>query len=193
MTLTMTVIISLLTGFISALCASVTFVLLMYRQRPKLELSRKIAKTSFEGKTLYALKVVNAGRRDAISINAELFLLQPHPVEGGTGYNIIEIALVRRKLFHIRPLSKVGDKFGAVFEFITSEDLEAEWSKFQNSYLLFRVTAQDSLSLFSRVFTSEYDSPEKTIVVGRFAKGASMNVAPHKTEGTKEDAWWGGL
>lgn len=171
------IITSLVTGFISALCASAVFVLLMYRQRPKLQLSSKIAKTTFEDTTVYAFKVINTGRRDAISVIAELFLIQPTVVEGGIGYNIIEIVLVRNKLFHIRPLKKVGDKFGAVFEFITAEDLEAEWGKFQNSYLLFRVTAQDSLSLFSHVFTSEFDSPEKAIVAGRFAKGAKMSIS----------------
>src|SRR5689334_16043371 len=104
MSVTMNVIIGLATGFFSALVASAAFVFMMQNLKPRLELSKKVAKTSFEGKTVYAIKVVNAGRRDAISVNAELFLLQPHPVEGGIGYNIIEIALVRKKLFHIRPL-----------------------------------------------------------------------------------------
>jgi len=173
----MSIISSLITGFVSAICASTVFVLMMYGLRPKLKLSSKIAKTTFNGKTVYAFKVVNIGTRDACSIDAELFIIQPHPVEGGTGYNIIELPLVRRKLFHMRPLSKIGEKFGGKFEFITIEDLEAEWSKFQNSYLLFRVYAQDSISLFSRVFTSEFESQEDTIVAGRFAKGASMKIA----------------
>lgn len=172
------IITSLLTGFVSALCASAVFVLLMYGQRPKLQLSTKIAKTTFEGKTFYALKIINVGRRDAISVVAELFLIQPTVVDGGIGYNIIEISFVRNKLFHIQPLSKVGDKFGAVFEFITTLDLEAEWEKYKDSYLLFRVTAQDSLSLFTHVFTSEFDSPEKSIVAGRFAKGGKMYISP---------------
>ncbi|KAF0221570.1 MAG: hypothetical protein FD174_339 [Geobacteraceae bacterium] len=167
---------SLITGFLSAICASAFFVFVMYSQRPKLVLSRKIAKTTFEGNTFYAIKVINTGRRDAISVSAELCLIQPHVVEGGIGYNVIEIALLRKTLFHISPLRKVGDKFGAVFEFITNVDLEAEWNKYQNSYLLFRVYAQDSFSLFSRVFTSEFDSPEETIVAGRFAKGARMHI-----------------
>ncbi len=178
--MTMTVIISLLTGFISALVASAVFVYVMYSQRPKLALSRHLARTTFEGKTFYAIKVVNIGRRDAFSVNAELLLIQPHTVEGGTGYNVIEISLVRNQLFHIRPISRVGDKFGAVFEFIVVDDLEAVWDKFRNSYLLFRVTAQDPLSLFSHVFSSEYLSPEQAIVPGRFAKGASMKIAPQE-------------
>ena len=176
----MTILASLVTGLVSSICASIVFVFLMYTLRPKLKLSSKIAKTSFEGKTVYAFKVANMGTRDAYSINAELFIIQPHPVEGGIGYNIIELPLVRRKLFHIRPLAKIGDKFGGVFEFITIEDLDAEWRKFENSYLLFRVYAQDSISMFSRVFTAEFDAPEAAIVAGRFAKGASMKIAhPH--------------
>jgi len=174
------IITGLLTGFVSALCASAVFVLLMYRQRPKLQLSTKIAKTTIDGQTFYALKVINTGRRDAISIVAELVLIQQTVVEGGIGYNVIELDLVRNKLFHLRPLSKVGDKFGAVFEFLTTEDLETEWENFHDSYLVFRVTAQDSLSLFTHVFTAEFESPEKAIVVGRFAKGAKMTISKPK-------------
>ena len=169
---------SLWTGFVSAIWASAVFVYLMYRQRPQLELSTKVAKTTIGGKTVYAFKVINSGRRDAISIIAELVLIQPHVVEGGIGYNIMEIDLVRNKLFHMRPLKKVGDKFGAVFEFITTEDLESEWNDFKNSYLLFRVTAQDAISQFTHVFTSEYKSPDKSIVYGRFGKGAKMSISP---------------
>ena len=171
------IIIGLTSGFFSSLCASAVFVLLMYRQRPKLKLSTKIAKTTIEDKTFYAFKVINTGRRDAISIVAELLLIQPTVVEGGVGYNIIEIPLVRNKLFHIQPLKRVGNKFGAIFEFITTEDLEAEWNRFQDSYLLFRVIAQDSLTLFTHVFSSEFESPGKAIRVGRFARGAKLNIA----------------
>ena len=174
------IITGLLTGFVSAICASAVFVLLMYRQRPKLQLSTEIAKTTIDGQTFYALKVINIGRRDAISIVAELILIQQTVVEGGIGYNVIELDLVRNKVFHLRPLSKVGDKFGAVFEFITTEDLGTEWKNFHDSYLVFRVTAQDSLSLSTHVFTSEFESPEKAIVVGRFAKGAKMTISNPK-------------
>jgi len=164
------------TYIISPVGASAVFVYLMYRQRPKLELSPQIAKTTIGDNTVYAFKVINTGRRDANSVMAELFLIQPHVVEGGTGYNIMELDLVRNNLFQMRPLKRVGDKFGAVFEFITTEDLEGEWKGFKDSYLLFRVSAQDSISQFTKVFTVEFESPEEAIVVGRFAKGARMEI-----------------
>jgi len=102
----------------------------------------------------------------------------------------MDIPLVRKQLFHLRPVAKVGTKFGGVFEFITLADLEAEWLEFTNSYLLFRVLAQDSLSLFSQVFSSEFSDPEKAIVVGRFAKGASMKISSHGISSKKEDTFW---
>jgi hypothetical protein len=172
---------SLWTGFVSAIWASTVFVYFMYRQRPQLELSTQIAKTTIGDNTVYAFKVINAGRRDANSVMAELVLIQPHVVEGGVGYNIMEIDLVRNNLFHMRPLKKVGDRFGAVFEFITTEDLEAEWNGFKDSYLLFRVSAQDSISQFTKVFTAEFESPEGAIVIGRFAKGARMEIVKSRT------------
>jgi hypothetical protein len=186
-TLATNIIIGLVTGFFSAICASAVFVYIMYSQRPKLELSRQIAKTNFKGQTIYAFKVINAGRRDAVTVSAELFLIQPHTVEGGVGYNVIEIPLVRQKLFHLRPVAKVGTKFGGVFEFITLADLEAEWLALTDSYLLFRVLAQDSLSFFSQVFSSEFGDPEKAIAAGRFAKGASMKISSHGVSSKKEE------
>jgi len=175
-------------SIINGLITSGVFVFIMYSQRPKLVLSDKVAKTIIEDKTYYSFKVINTGKRDAISVSAELLLIQPHAVEGGIGYNIIEIPLVRNQLFHLRPLSKVGTKFGGVFEFLTNSDLEEDWRKYKGSYLLFRVFAADSLSLFSRVYSSEFQTMEETIVVGRFAKGASMKIFPQTAAGQKEEA-----
>jgi hypothetical protein len=171
-----TILTAFLTYIISPLGVSAVFVYLMYRQRPQLLLSTQIAKTTVGDNTVYAFKVINTGRRDANSVMAELFLIQPHVVEGGTGYNIMELDLVRNNLFQMRPLKKVGDRFGAVFEFITTEDLEGEWRGFKDSYLLFRVSAKDSISQFTKVFTTEFESPEEAIVVGRFAKGERMEI-----------------
>jgi len=176
------------TGFVSGLFTSAVFVYIMYGQRPKLILSDKVAKTTLGDSTYFSFKVINAGKRDAVTVSAELLLIQPHPVEGGIGYNVIEIPLLRNQLFHLRPVAKVGTRFGGVFEFITDADLEEEWRKFKGSYLLFRVFAQDSLSLFSRVYNSEYARMEETIVVGRFAKGASMEIFPEAAPGQKGDA-----
>jgi len=168
--------IDILTGIL----ASFFFIFAMYRLRPKLELSKKIAKTIYHDKTVYALKVVNKGRRDAISIEADLIIIEPAAIEGGIGYNVLDVALVRDKLFLLHPIAKTRSGFGAVFEFITMEALE-EWDdQYENSCLVFRVKATDALSGFSKVFVAEYDSPKKTIVEGRFAKGESMNIGPHQ-------------
>ncbi|MFA5182511.1 MAG: hypothetical protein WC405_14410 [Syntrophales bacterium] len=172
----MSIIESLSTGAIGSLIASALFLFIMYRHRPKLEISPNIAKTTYDGKTVYAIKVINSGSRDAFAIRAEFLMIEPWVVSGGIGSNILQFSLVRDQWFILNPTSKVGDTFGSNFEFITNEDLEGDWVNHENSYLLFRVHAQDVLSGFARVFVHQYYS-RKAIIEGRFAKGASMEIS----------------
>jgi hypothetical protein len=181
----MSLIRQLLFSLLTSAISSVLFIFTMNRLRPKLELSNKIAKTIYRDKTIYAFKVVNKGRRDAIMIKADLLIIEPITIEGGVGYNVIEVGLVRNELFLLKPIRKTRHRFGAVFEFITTEELEEWEQQYENSYMLFRVTAHDALSGFSKVFTAEYYSPSESIVEGRFAKGGSMNIGPHQALGAE--------
>lgn len=171
----MSLIQSLVIGAIGSLIASFLFLLILYRLQPKLEISPKIAKTTYDGETVYAIKVMNSGNRDAVDIRAELLMIEPQVVGGGIGRNILQVSLVRDQWFLLRPMSKVGDRSGAVFEFITTENLDEEWAKHENSYLLFQVHARDVLSGFARLFSYEYYS-RKVIMNGRFSIGASMEI-----------------
>ena len=167
---------NLLIGALGSLIASGLFLLLMYRLRPKLDLSPKIARTTYDGETVYALKVVNSGRRDAIEIQGELLMIEPQVVGGGVGRNILQVPLVRERWFQLNPAAEVGEKFGASFEFVVTTNLEEEWMKHKNSYLLFRVHARDAMSGFSRVFSTAYYS-QSDIIAGRFGAGATMAVS----------------
>jgi hypothetical protein len=167
---------SLIIGALGSLIASLVIVFFMYHQRPKMVISDKIAKTSYGEDTIYSIKVVNIGSRDAVSIKTELLIMEPQVVEGGVTYNILEIPLIRNEIFQIRPLSTSGDRPTGVFEFITNVDIEAEWENRSNSYLLFRLIAQDSLSGFSQVFRAEYYS-KNAIISGRFGTGRNMNIS----------------
>jgi len=167
---------SLLIGILGSVIGSIMTVYFLYRLQPELQLSDKIARTTYGGKTVYAFKVVNIGNRPAFSIMAEAYIIEPQVIYGGIGYNFLRIQLQQSDVFVLWPLSKVRERPGDVFEFITEEDLDTEWGEFhQNSYILFQVKAQDGFSGFYKIFKSEFYS-KKDIRTGRFAKGRSMEV-----------------
>ena len=169
---------NLIIGAIGSLVASTLFLLLMYLLRPKFGLSSKIAKVEHSTGRVYALKVINLGRRDAVSIKAEFLMLDPYPVEGGYVNSILEVKLVKNEVFLLSPIKGRVKGFGQVYEFITTEDLESEWDKYPKAQLMFRVRAQDSLSGFLKVFRADHYTRDD-IVAGRFARGASMNIGPN--------------
>ena len=166
---------NLLVGALGSLIASAVFFGGLYRLRPRLMLSPKIAKTTYEGKIVYAFKIINSGRRDVVGIRAELLLIEPQVVKGGVGKNILQFSLDRDHWFYLPPVTKVGADLITSFEFITTENLEEEWSKRKSSYLQLRIYAQDALSGFSRVFSQTYHSQDD-ICLGRFAK-ESMDIS----------------
>jgi hypothetical protein len=166
---------NLVIGAIGSLIASAFFIIILYQFRPNLELSPQIAKTNYDGKIVYAIKVLNSGNRDAISIRAELLMIEPQVVSGGIGKNILQFSLERDNWFLLHPSSKTSENFSVTFEFITCDDLIAEWETYENSYLIFQVYAQDVFSGFARVFSREYYS-QNDVINGRFSKGTSMKI-----------------
>ena len=169
---------NLIIGAIGSLIASVIFLALLYRLRPKLGLCSKIAKVEHSTGKVYALKVVNLGRRDATSIKAELLLLDPELVEGGYVNSIFEVPLVKEEVFVLSPIKDVKKDFGKTYEFITTLDLELEWKKYPKAKLIFRVRAQDSFSGFAKVFSKDFCT-RNDIIAGRFGEGDSMNINPN--------------
>lgn len=163
-------------GVVGSLIASILIIWFMYSQRPHLIISNKIAKTSYQGKTVYAIKVINRGKRDVVSIRADLVMYEPKIVQGGESYNILEIPLERNDIFQLPPLGHKKSRPTGIFEFITYKDIEAVWSNHDNSYISFRIIGQDSLSGFSKVFSSEFWS-QKVIEAGRFGAGDDMKIS----------------
>ena len=169
---------NLVIGAIGSLIASILFLLSLYQLRPKIAISPEIAKTSYDGKTVYAIKIINSGNRDVVDIRAELLMLEPRVMDGGIGKNILQFSLAREQWFLLHPISKSkdGNEFNNTFEFITADNIHDDWAKHENSYLLFQVHAQDVLSWFSEVFSHEYYSWED-IIEGRFSVGSSMKIS----------------
>ena len=166
---------NLIIGAIGSLIASALFLLLLLRFRPNLEISPSISKPTYDGQTIYSIKVVNRGSRDVVRLSAELLMVEPQVVKGGIGKKILQFALSKNEWFALTPTTEHDGE--AAFEFITNEKIEFEWEQRPNSYLIFRVYAQDSLSGFTKVFSNKYFSKTDDIIVGRFGFGASMEIS----------------
>ena len=168
-------IVNLIIGAIGSLIASALFLLLLFRFRPNLEISPSISKSTYDDQTVYSIKVVNKGSRDVVRLSTELLMVEPQVVKGGIGKNILQFALAKNEWFALTPTAERDGE--AAFEFITNEKIESEWGQRPNSYLIFRVYAQDSFSGFTKVFSKKYFSRTDDIVVGRFGVGASMEIS----------------
>ena len=166
-------IIAIFVGIFSSLIASVFFYLLLYRTRPKIEISDKIAKTP-SGKS-YVIKVINKSKRDAIDIKAELLLMKSVNVSNGIIWRRKKIPLNREYLFVLNKFSNNDQETNYAFRFTTNEDIEKLWND-ENQYLFFQVYAKDELSGFGKVFSKKYYRKNSAIKKGRFKLGDTFEI-----------------
>lgn len=172
-------VLPILIGVLSSLVASIMFLLFNSRIRPKVEISRVIAKRPVSGASkppVYAVKVVNKGRRPVIAVRAELHLVTPTQIPAGYVLITQEIKLKRSDLLEIPGFNRKDTEARHAFRFLTYEDLDALWSNDAQTYIRFRMYATDSLSGFGRVFTQDYHTKRRTLKPGDFHFGDSFEV-----------------
>ena len=166
---------SILLGIIGSLIASILFLSFISYFRPKLLISENISKGEYDGNIIYSIKVVNCGNREAINIKAELQLIGTRVVSGGRGRKIYDVELLKSDSLILNPY-KNDKSHNYSFEFSTKVNIEEEWGKREETSLIFRLIAQDSLTSFYKVFEQEYYLFNKSIIPGRFDIGKSMQI-----------------
>lgn len=170
-------LLSIVIGILSSLIASIVFLFFISRLRPKIIISKTIAKgQSSEGKTIYRIKIINKTRRSIINIKAQLHLMTPSVVPGGIILKSKEILLKRSDPMEISRFDHKDIEGRYAFHFVTYEDLEALWLDDVHSYLRFRIFAMDSLSGFGKVFTQDYHTKRNSLICGDFEFGYSLKI-----------------
>lgn len=172
----MEIIVAILIGVLSSVCASFIFIYTLSQIKPKIEISEKIAcGVDSNGNKYYAIKVVNRKKRDCINVKVEFALIRSRIVIGGRIYRAEKIPLIKDQLMLIPQYKANIEDTLYAFRFRTLEDLETKWTN-ENSHYRFRIIATDSLSGFSKVFERKYYTKNSTFVKGDFAKGVSMKI-----------------
>jgi hypothetical protein len=168
------IIVPILIGLLS----SFLFLLLASRVRPHLDISPHIAKMPPEGcvrpQIGYAVKVVNSSRRSATEIRARLALVQKLEVGGGLINQTDDFLLVKNEVFEL-PGWNAKRTEDSAFRFITYDDIEPNWKG--SNYIEFSISAKDSLSGFSRVYSRQYYLKRDVMKDGTFEIGESMRIA----------------
>ena len=159
------------------LLSSFLFLLLASRVRPHLEISPHIARMPPEGcirpQIGYAVKVVNKSRRSATEIKARLALVRKLEVADGLINQTDDFLLVKDFVFEL-PGWNARQAEDSAFRFITYNDIESEWTG--SNYMEFSISAKDSLTGFSKVFSKSYYLKRDVIKDGTFEIGSGMRI-----------------
>ena len=168
-------LLAIIIGLLSSFAASLIFLCFLNTLRPKIIISKQIAKThNIDGHVEYQIKTINKTHRNIINIQAQLFLTTPTEISGGILEKNDEIQLRTKNLSEMTKFNKNDKTAKYVFRFICEEDIEKDWN--ENSFLRFKISASDPLSGFTSVFSKDYQTKEKSIKEGEFEFGKSLKI-----------------
>lgn len=176
----MNLLVVVLIGILSSLVASLVFLCFLTRIRPKIEISKQIAKEYADGDVCgqgpYKIKIINKTRRRIIDVEAQLHLMEIRVLPGGIIRRGVPIPLVRSKIMEIEKFDPRDESADYAFRFIIDADVEEIWKDDSHSFLRFRISATDSFSGFKRVFIMDYHKKRDCIKQGDFKFGNSLEI-----------------
>ena len=168
---------SLLIGILGSLLASGCFLFVMYRFKPRFDISPDVSRRiTSNGMVVYEFKVVNLSTYNAHDVKA--FLTLCRPVGTNNGMNVAEtpIEFVNGERAYIDAKNAETHKNNATYaiRFQTLTDLGPLLGE-PASYLKFQLVAKHALSGFSGVHVKTfYDTT--CIKIGQFSFGPDLRV-----------------
>jgi hypothetical protein len=143
---------SVVTGVASSLVASSLFLFVLYKLRPKLEISPVIANQSKTDEPMFGIKVINKTGFALTNLEFQLTMITPKAVPNGVVLTNTLIPLTKDRIFEIGPYSKKDKDAHYALRIGAPTDIFAHCTN-ESHYLYLTVSAQHSLSGFSKVFT----------------------------------------
>lgn len=165
---------SLMIGVAGSLVASAVFLFALFLLRPKIVFSPHIADQSKPNDVVYGFKIINKSRFPVTHLEFQLTLITPKAVPNGVVLRNRLIELNKDKIFEVGGFSKRDKDAHYALRVGTAENLSSICTS-DGQYLYFTVTAQHSLSGFSRVFTKYY-FPQSDIKRGHHEFGLGLDV-----------------
>ena len=167
---------SIVVGVMSSIVSSFLFVGLMFTMRPKLVISDLIARTSFDGKKVFIIKIINNSWWKLYDIHTELTHLRLENVTGGQNVRSKHLALLTNHLWSVNSLHGWRRDINAEYAVlcVCLDDLDVLWTN--NSMLEFCVIAKHSFSGFNRLVKKRFYRAQTAIKDGSFQFGNSMEI-----------------
>lgn len=167
---------SVLSGVISGVVASILFYIYMRQLRPDIKLCKYIAQFQRGDQTYYAFKLYNNSRWfSVLELRIEVVIRTPFNSDGGKNYRLERIQLKNYK-YMILPRYKKGDESGGYALVVTTkDDIASLWSE-ENQNIMFRVHGRHSFSGASKSFHKIFWQKGTSIKKGMFTFGKTDDV-----------------
>lgn len=165
-------------AIIIGLITSGTFLIILARFKPKIDISPKIARglSTKTGETVYRIKVINRTRAPITEIRAQLHIFKNYQTATGEIWKSDAIELKRSDPIIIDKYDRKDENANYAYRFLTYEDLDEKWSDDSSQFLRFRIFARHSVSGFGRFFLKDYRLKINTILDGDFSKGYTFEI-----------------
>jgi hypothetical protein len=167
------VVLALLIG----ISTNAIFLLLLSVIRPKVAISRKIAKgKSRTGRDIYRIKIINKTQHPIVDIKAQLHLLTNYQTHNGDIFKAKQLKLVQSEPLTISGFNKRDRDADYAYRFVTYEDLGEVWSDDTAGFLRLRIFSRHSITGFGSVVQQDFRVKRVSIMEGDFAKGNSFAI-----------------
>lgn len=167
----------LATGVGASFVASVVFWLALFRVRPKIVISDKIAKgLTDDGDTAYRIKIVNKSRRSAVDLHVAVYRDTYRNVPDGQVHRLkpLKIRSTPGYMLHGYRCRDAESRYALRLRI--DEDVDQVWTDDSIQSLVVRIYARDSMSGAYRHFEHAY-TQRTCITPGSFHKGDSFEVS----------------
>lgn len=190
---------NIIQGIVSGVIASAIFLLILFRLKPRIVISDKIASKyiTIQGKEthVYVFKVINKSLLFKVyDIKVNAFVCKNVPNINGTNVNLKNIELKGGDQWILNKLNSkhllqnflqgentLQSRCDYACQFFSSENIATLLTN--NSYISIQVLAKHSLTGFSRVRVRSYHHHSK-IEKGTFLSGNSCKIIPEKNKTT---------
>jgi hypothetical protein len=158
------------TGFIGSLMV----VGFLYLLRPSIDISPFIAEQGAGNDKTFGFKIINRTPYPIVDISAELVLVTPKNVPGGTVHAGREIPLLRSRFFELDKFDAKDKDANYALRIGCGEDIRRLWQS-DEQLLRLSIIAKHSFSGFSKVVSKNFHT-KGDIKSGKHRAGNSLEV-----------------
>lgn len=169
--------VGLVGGLVASLVASAGFWFLLYRVRPKIEISPKIARTLTDDGHVFRIKLVNKSRFPAVDVQFAVYLRSKRNVAGGEVYGRRQLDCESSVIPVLSRYSKDDDQAEYALRIKINDSLDEVWKNDSLQSIRIALFARHGFSGAFNSFKMDYFQ-KSDIEDGNFRWGESLLISP---------------